>query len=175
ARRGPRRPRPRGGRAAQPERRRRARLRDARVGVRRPRRRQPPRRREPRLARAGGLGGADADRRARWSPGLDHGHQATRGRPLPPGRIRRRREVACRSVTAPLATRAARALRHPPNWIQLAKFGAVGVTGYVINLAVYTALLGLGAHTAALISFVVSAANNYWWNRHWTFAHQKGH
>jgi putative flippase GtrA len=78
-------------------------------------------------------------------------------------------------VTAPLATRAARALRHPPNWIQLAKFGAVGVTGYVINLAVYTALLGLGAHTAALISFVVSAANNYWWNRHWTFAHQKGH
>jgi len=77
-------------------------------------------------------------------------------------------------VTAPLATRAARALRHPPNWIQLAKFGAVGVTGYVINLAVYTALLGLGAHTAALISFVVSAANNYWWNRHWTFAGQKG-
>ena len=35
--------------------------------------------------------------------------------------------------------------------------------------------LGLGAHTAAAISFVVSAANNYWWNRHWTFAHQKGH
>jgi putative flippase GtrA len=26
-----------------------------------------------------------------------------------------------------------------------------------------------------VISFVVSAASNYWWNRHWTFAHQKGH
>lgn len=74
-----------------------------------------------------------------------------------------------------LSTRAARALRHPSNWIQLAKFGVVGATGYVINLAVYASLLGLGAHTAALISFVVSAANNYWWNRHWTFAKQKGH
>jgi putative flippase GtrA len=74
-----------------------------------------------------------------------------------------------------LSARAVRALRHPPNWIQLAKFGAVGASGYVINLVVYTLLLGLGAHTAALISFVVSAANNYWWNRHWTFSEEKGH
>jgi putative flippase GtrA len=74
-----------------------------------------------------------------------------------------------------LSTRAVRALRHPPNWIQLAKFGVVGTTGYVVNLAVYAALLGLGAHTAALISFVISASNNYWWNRHWTFAEEKGH
>ena len=34
-----------------------------------------------------------------------------------------------------------RALRAPHNWVQLAKFCAVGVSGYVINLAVYTALL----------------------------------
>jgi putative flippase GtrA len=74
-----------------------------------------------------------------------------------------------------LSTRAVRALRHPPNWIQLAKFGAVGASGYVINLVVYTLLLGLGAHTAAFISFVISAANNYWWNRHWTFEKEKGH
>jgi putative flippase GtrA len=71
--------------------------------------------------------------------------------------------------------RAVRALKHPPNWFQLGKFLAVGASGYVINLGVYALLLGLGAHTAAAISFVVSAANNYWWNRHWTFAHQKGH
>ena len=55
------------------------------------------------------------------------------------------------------------------------KFGVVGVSGYVINLVVYALLLGLGAHLAAVISFVVSAASNYWWNRHWTFANQKGH
>lgn len=74
-----------------------------------------------------------------------------------------------------LATRTARALRSPHNWIQLVKFGIVGISGYVINLVVYALLLGLGAHVAAVISFVVSAASNYWWNRHWTFAHQKGH
>jgi putative flippase GtrA len=74
-----------------------------------------------------------------------------------------------------LAARTVRALRHPSNWIQLAKFGAVGVSGFAINLAVYKALLGIGAHWAAVVSFAVSAASNYWWNRHWTFAHQKGH
>jgi putative flippase GtrA len=74
-----------------------------------------------------------------------------------------------------LGARAAAALRQPHNWIQLAKFGIVGAVGYAINLAVFAALLGWGAHVAATISFLVSAANNYWWNRHWTFAHQKGH
>ena len=72
------------------------------------------------------------------------------------------------------ATRTVQALRRPHNWIQLFKFGIVGATGFVINLAVYKAALGLGAHTAAAISFVVAAASNYWWNRHWTFAGQKG-
>jgi len=91
----------------------------------------------------------------------------------------------CRRVRDPLvasgagvsvfATRAMSALRRRHNWVQLAQFSAVGASGYVINLVVYTLLLGLGAHVAAAISFVVSAANNYWWNRHWTFAHRKGH
>ena len=74
-----------------------------------------------------------------------------------------------------VAARTARALRAPHNWVQLAKFGLVGLSGYVVNLAVYAALLGIGAHKAALVSFVVSASNNYWWNRHWTFSEQKGH
>jgi len=72
-------------------------------------------------------------------------------------------------------SRAGRALRAPHNWVQLAKFSVVGASGYLINLAVYASLLGLGAHLAAAISFVVSAANNYWWNRHWTFRDQRGH
>jgi putative flippase GtrA len=74
-----------------------------------------------------------------------------------------------------LENRAVRALRRSDNWIQLAKFGTVGASGYVIYLVVYALLLGLGAHTAAAIAFVISATNNYWWNRHWTFAHSKGH
>jgi putative flippase GtrA len=80
------------------------------------------------------------------------------------------------SVAAPrFGDRMRRALRQRHNWEQLAKFCAVGASGYAINLGIYAALLGIGAHSAAAISFVVSAANNYWWNRHWTFRGQRGH
>lgn len=75
-------------------------------------------------------------------------------------------------------TRAGRALSRPHNWVQLAKFCAVGASGYVINLAVYTALLrGAGWHyaAAATASFLVAVTNNYTWNRVWTFRHQRGH
>jgi putative flippase GtrA len=78
-------------------------------------------------------------------------------------------------VSGSVAARTAEALRRPHNWVQLGKFAAVGATGYVINLVVFAALLGWGAHVAAAISFVVSAASNYWWNRHWTFVQQKSH
>jgi putative flippase GtrA len=76
---------------------------------------------------------------------------------------------------AVLENRAVRALRRPANWVQLLKFGIVGASGYVVNLTVYALLLGIGPHKAAAVSFVVSAANNYWWNRVWTFAGAKGH
>jgi putative flippase GtrA len=75
-------------------------------------------------------------------------------------------------------TRAGQALRRSHNWVQLAKFGAVGASGYAINLAVYTALLrGAGFHyaTAATCSFLVAVTNNYTWNRLWTFHAQRGH
>jgi putative flippase GtrA len=74
--------------------------------------------------------------------------------------------------------RAARALRRPANWMQLAKFAAIGATGYAVNLAVYTALLrGAGWHYiyAATASFLVAVTNNYLWNRLWTFRDQRGH
>ena len=73
-----------------------------------------------------------------------------------------------------VSSRTVAALRRRHNWVQLVKFGVVGATGYVINLAVFAALLGWGAHVAAAISFIVAAASNYWWNRHWTFVGQKG-
>ena len=75
-------------------------------------------------------------------------------------------------------SRAGRALRRRHNWFQLAKFCAVGATGYVVNLAVYTALLrGAGIHylLAAVGSFLVAVTNNYLWNRVWTFRDQRGH
>lgn len=73
-----------------------------------------------------------------------------------------------------VSSRTAAALRRRHNWVQLAKFGVVGATGYAINLIVFASLLSWGAHVAAAISFIVAAASNYWWNRHWTFVGQKG-
>jgi putative flippase GtrA len=75
-------------------------------------------------------------------------------------------------------TRAARALRRTQNWVQLGKFVAVGTSGYVVNLSVYSALVhGAGIHylVAAVCSFLVAVTNNYTWNRLWTFRGQRGH
>src|SRR5438132_14117401 len=79
---------------------------------------------------------------------------------------------------ATVRLRAGRALRARHNWVQLAKFCTVGVSGYVVNLAVYTALLHwLGLHylAAAACSFIVAVTNNYTLNRLWTFRGQRGH
>ncbi len=68
-------------------------------------------------------------------------------------------------------------LRRPHNWVQLLKFCAVGGSGYVVNLAVFTtAVWALGLHhlLAAPLAFVVAVANNFWWNRHWTFGARGG-
>jgi putative flippase GtrA len=70
------------------------------------------------------------------------------------------------------------AIRRPQNWVQLAKFCAVGASGYVVNLAVFSVLLhfaGLHYLWAAVCSFLVAVANNYTWNRMWTFRGQRGH
>jgi dolichol-phosphate mannosyltransferase len=78
--------------------------------------------------------------------------------------------------TTALPLRAASALRRPANWLQLAKFGAVGASGYLVNLAVYTVVLHAGVHfrLASAISFVVSATTNYLLNRVWTFRAERG-
>ena len=69
-------------------------------------------------------------------------------------------------------------MRKPHNWVQLAKFLLVGLSGYVVNLTVFTfAIEILGVHhiAAATLAFVVAVTNNFWWNRHWTFAARGGH
>ncbi len=85
--------------------------------------------------------------------------------------------MAFTPATALARTRAGQALKRPHNWVQLAKFCAVGASGYVINLAVYRALIHEDVHyvAAACLSFLVAVTNNYWWNRHWTFRGDRGH
>ena len=75
------------------------------------------------------------------------------------------------------AQRVGNALGRRSNWEQLAKFCAVGLSGYAVNLAVYAILLrwvGLHYIPAAVGSFLVAVANNYTWNRVWTFRGQRG-
>lgn len=76
------------------------------------------------------------------------------------------------SGAAELAYRISSAARQPANWVQLLKFGLVGGSGYLINLAVFAVLAGnLGVHhaIAAVGAFSVAVTNNFLWNRHWTF------
>jgi len=70
------------------------------------------------------------------------------------------------------AYRLGAAARQPANWVQLLKFGLVGASGYVVNLAAFAALTGgLGLHhvAAAVGAFCVAISNNFVWNRRWTF------
>jgi dolichol-phosphate mannosyltransferase len=69
-------------------------------------------------------------------------------------------------------------LRHPANWLQLVRFGLVGLTGYVVNLAVFAALVHgaqVDYRVAATGAFLVAVANNFLWNRGWTFRAREGH
>lgn len=77
-----------------------------------------------------------------------------------------------------LAYRIGAAARRPASWMQLIKFGLVGGSGYLINLAVFAVLSGsLGLHhvAAAIGAFCVAVTNNFLLNRHWTFTAGEGH
>lgn len=75
------------------------------------------------------------------------------------------------------ANRLGAAARRPQAWVQLVKFGIVGGSGYLVNLAVFALLAsGLGVyHTLAAVgAFCVAVCNNFLLNRHWTFAAADG-
>ncbi|HEY4280236.1 MAG TPA: GtrA family protein [Conexibacter sp.] len=81
-------------------------------------------------------------------------------------------------VAPPLHHRVRHGLRRPHNWFQLIRFGVVGASGYAVNLVVFALAvhgLGVGYQVAAVLGFIVSVLNNFWWNRHWTFGARDGH
>jgi putative flippase GtrA len=61
---------------------------------------------------------------------------------------------------------------------QLARFCAVGASGYVINLTVFALVLD-SAHApaalAAVAAFAVAVCSNFVLNRYWTFSARRGH
>jgi len=77
-----------------------------------------------------------------------------------------------------VSARVRRGMRRSDNWVQLVKFFVVGGSGYVVNLVVFTLAFEVGnLHhlVAATVAFAVAVTNNFWWNRHWTFAARDGH
>ncbi len=82
------------------------------------------------------------------------------------------------SPAAEFAYRLSAAARRPASWLQLLKFGLVGVSGYVVNLGVFALLsasFGVQYSLAAVGAFCVAVSSNFFWNRHWTFAAGHGH
>jgi dolichol-phosphate mannosyltransferase len=80
--------------------------------------------------------------------------------------------------TVAAAARLRAGLRRPANWLELVRFGVVGASGYVVNLTVFTLAVhaaGVGYRIAAVLAFLVAVANNFAWNRHWTFRAHDGH
>jgi putative flippase GtrA len=87
-------------------------------------------------------------------------------------------EASSAELPLPLSTRVRLGLRHGPNWMQLVRFGLVGASGYLINIAVYAVCvhpLAIDYRVSAAIAFLVALTNNFWWNRHWTFKAGAGH
>jgi dolichol-phosphate mannosyltransferase len=69
-------------------------------------------------------------------------------------------------------------MRSADNWWQLARFTAVGASGYVVNLVAFALCVhavDIDFRIAAVIAFLVAVTNNFWWNRHWTFDARAGH
>jgi dolichol-phosphate mannosyltransferase len=109
----------------------------------------------------------------------------SRAHPDAPGRASRRSPDAERGAVADLAQvawgivrRVHLGTREPANWIQLFKFGLVGASGYIVNLAVFALLVkAASVHhiVAAVLSFGVAVTSNFILNRVWTFQARAGH
>jgi len=86
--------------------------------------------------------------------------------------------VRPRQATGNPLLRVRHGLRQTHNWLQLARFGAVGATGYVVNLLVFAVcvhVLAIDYHVSAVIAWAVSVLNNFLLNRHWTFDAKQDH
>jgi putative flippase GtrA len=69
-------------------------------------------------------------------------------------------------------------VRHPENWLQLLRFGAVGASGFVVNVAAFWVCvhaLSVDYRLASVIAWFTAVMNNFWLNRHWTFSAKECH
>jgi dolichol-phosphate mannosyltransferase len=90
------------------------------------------------------------------------------------------RPLAVQLKESPIAlhVRVRHGVRKAHNWLQLVRFGVVGASGYVVNLAVFAScvhLFGIDYRVSAVAAWIVSVTNNFWLNRHWTFGAREAH
>jgi putative flippase GtrA len=79
-------------------------------------------------------------------------------------------------IELPFHHRVRLGIRKGKNWMQLVRFGAVGASGYAVNLisfAILVHLLGVTYWVASPIAYLLGTANNFYWNRRWTFSHAR--
>jgi dolichol-phosphate mannosyltransferase len=82
------------------------------------------------------------------------------------------------ALPLPLHARVRDGVRRAHNWLQLVRFGMVGASGYVVNLAVFAFCVHaaqIDYRVAAVVAWIVSVLNNFWLNRHWTFRAKQAH
>ncbi|MCW3012323.1 MAG: GtrA family protein [Solirubrobacterales bacterium] len=79
---------------------------------------------------------------------------------------------APRAPATPVHRRVRAGLRVGGNWAQLVRFGLVGGSGFVVNLAVFWVLVhpaGVDYRLANVAAYLVAVSSNFTWNRLWTF------
>jgi putative flippase GtrA len=79
-------------------------------------------------------------------------------------------------IELPFHHRVRLGIRKGQNWMQLVRFGAVGASGYAVNLISFAILvhaLGVTYWVASPIAYLLGTANNFYWNRRWTFSHAR--
>ncbi len=79
---------------------------------------------------------------------------------------------APRPSATPMHRRVSAGMRVGGNWLQLVRFGVVGGSGFVVNLAVFWVLVHPGGQDyrlANVAAYLVAVTNNFAWNRAWTF------
>ena len=87
-------------------------------------------------------------------------------------------EPRAHAIPLPVHIRVRHGVRKSHNWLQLVRFGMVGTSGYVVNLAVFALcvhVVGIDYRVSAVIAWIVSVLNNFWLNRHWTFRARQAH
>jgi dolichol-phosphate mannosyltransferase len=69
-------------------------------------------------------------------------------------------------------------VRHPENHKQVVRFLVVGISGFILNLVLFTLMLnaiGVPDKVAFVLAALLAATSNFFLNRHWTFSAKEDH